>query len=228
MRFQIRGTATLQDITALILAGGLGTRLRSVVADRPKVLVPVHGRPFLAFLLDQLAAAGLRHAVLCTGFRAELVREELGLRWGPLELEYSAEESPLGTGGALRRALPLARSEVVLALNGDSYCDADLPGFFAAHDTSRSAGTLLLTEVADTSRYGRVECNRDGRVLAFSEKQSAGGRGWINAGVYLLNARLACSSPARIICITHSSPTRQRGRAHAGVSARPRWRVGLL
>src|SRR5690349_11866919 len=111
----------LRDTTALILAGGLGTRLRSVVADVPKVLAPVHGRPFLACLLDQLADAGLTHAVLCTGYRADLVAAAFGTKYRNLTLDYSEETEPLGTGGALRLAIDRARSQTVLAMNGDSF-----------------------------------------------------------------------------------------------------------
>ncbi|MGQ0636918.1 MAG: nucleotidyltransferase family protein [Planctomycetaceae bacterium] len=198
MGTDVHAPATFRDVTALILAGGLGTRLRRVVADRPKVLAPVQGRPFLANLLDQLADAGLRHAVLCTGFCAEQVRETFGPRWRSLELEYSHEAQPLGTGGALRQALELSRSTTVLALNGDSYCDAKLATFFAAHEAGPFSGSLLLTEVADASRYGRVEFTTDGRLVSFVEKQAAAGAGWINAGVYLFERALFAEVPPGI------------------------------
>ncbi|MFN0055431.1 MAG: nucleotidyltransferase family protein [Planctomycetales bacterium] len=181
--------------TALILAGGLGTRLRSVVADRPKVLAPVHGRPFLAYLLDQLADAGIRHAVLCTGFRGDLVRAEFGLRYRTLRLDYSQEHAPLGTGGALRQGVSLARSQTVLAMNGDSYCDADLQAFQARHAARKEVAGLLLTEVSDTSRYGRVQLDPEGRIQRFVEKGVEGGRGWINAGLYLLPVKLLETVP---------------------------------
>src|SRR5258708_11562197 len=96
--------ATLANVTGAILAGGLGTRLRSRIADRPKVMAPVHGRPYLTYLLDQLAGAGLREVVLLTGFMAELVQATLGDSYAGMRLLYSAEPAPLGTGGGLRRA----------------------------------------------------------------------------------------------------------------------------
>src|SRR5215210_9346159 len=98
--------ASLGDVTAVILAGGLGTRLRSAVADRPKVMAEIHGRPFLAYLLDQLFAAGVGRVVLCTGYMGEQVSSFFGESYGPLRLTYSRESAPLGTGGALRLALP--------------------------------------------------------------------------------------------------------------------------
>lgn len=177
----------LSQVSALVLAGGLGSRLRPVVADVPKVLAPVRGRPYLAWLLDQLADAGITHVVLCTGYRGDLVQAAFGNRYRTLSLDYSQEESPLGTGGALRLALPLARSATILAMNGDSYCDVDLPTYYGRHSAGNLQGSLLLTEVADTSRYGRVEVAPDGRIAGFQEKGAAQGRGWINAGVYLLS-----------------------------------------
>jgi NDP-sugar pyrophosphorylase family protein len=175
------------EISVVILAGGMGTRLRSVVADRPKVLAQVAGRPFLAHLLDQLAAAGVRSALLCTGYRAEAVVEQFGATYRSLALTYSQETVPLGTGGALGHARPHLHSDPVLVLNGDSYCAADLAAFLDWHYRSQAQASLLLTEVADTSRYGRVEVDGAGSVLGFAEKAVGSGPGWINAGVYLLS-----------------------------------------
>ena len=109
------------DVTVAILAGGLGTRLRPAVADRPKVMAEVGGRPFLTRWLDCLAEQGFRRVVLCTGHRAAQVRAGLGTEHRGLSLSYSVETAPLGTGGALRHALPRLTSEVILVLNGDSY-----------------------------------------------------------------------------------------------------------
>lgn len=188
----------LSQVTAVILAGGLGTRLQSVVADRPKVLALVHGRPFLTYLLDQLAAAGVQHVVLCTGYKADLVRQALGTQYGAIELEYSHEEQPLGTGGALRQAVSRARSDLVLALNGDSYCAADLQNFSAAHLARGFAGSLLLAEVPDAARYGRVAFDAKGRVESFIEKRATACGGWINAGVYLLRKELLRVEPSGV------------------------------
>jgi len=186
----------LSEMTAAVLAGGAGERLRSAVADRPKVLAEVAGRPFLAILLDQLLAAGVRRAVLCTGYLADQVRAAFGDAYGDLALAYSRETAPLGTGGALRQALPLLNSDPALVLNGDSYCQADLLGLAAWHAAHDAAGTLLLTKVPDTTRYGRVEVDADGRVLRFDEKGASAGPGWVNAGVYVLGRALLASIPA--------------------------------
>jgi NDP-sugar pyrophosphorylase family protein len=181
---------SLADVQGAILAGGLGTRLRSVVADRPKVLAPVHGRPYVTYLLDQLAGAGVRDVVLLTGYLAEKVQAALGSAYGGMRLFYSSEPAPLGTAGAVRRALPLLSSPTVLVLNGDSYCDLALVDLWDFHQRQRADGSLALSWVTDTSRFGKVQTAPDGRVQRFEEKQAAGGAGWINAGVYLLNRAL--------------------------------------
>ncbi len=185
----------MNDLTAAVIAGGLGTRLRAVVADRPTVLAEVRGRPFIAYLLDQLAAAGVRRAVLCTGHLGEQVAARLGRAHGALALEYSREETPLGTAGALRLALPRLGSDPVLAVNGDSFCDADLGAFWRWHRDQRAPASMLLAEVPDTRRFGRVTTAPGGAVAALVEKGEAPGRGWINAGVYLLSDRVLRAIP---------------------------------
>ena len=192
----IASDAALAGGTAAILAGGMGTRLRQVVSDRPKPLADVDGRPFLFWQLEWLAAAGLRRVVLCTGFQGELVRQALGDRFQSLELAYSHEPAPLGTGGALRLALPLVEGTTLLALNGDSYCPAALSEFFAAHVASGLPASILLSRVDDVSRYGAVTVAEDGRLARFEEKGAAAGAGWINAGVYLFNTALLTEIPA--------------------------------
>ena len=194
----------LASVTAAILAGGLGTRLRSAVADRPKVLAEIRGRPFLVYLLDQLVAAGVKYAVLCIGYLGERVQAEFGDAYGRLRLVYSQESSPLGTAGALRLALPLFKpglseanvSDSVLVMNGDSICQANLRAFWAWHYARGADATLLLTRMPDTRRYGRVQVDENGLVLRFDEKNRSGGPGWINAGIYLINRRLLLTIPA--------------------------------
>jgi len=183
-------TTTAQGLTAAILAGGLGTRLRPVVADRPKVLAEVRGRPFLAYLLDQVAAARVGSVVLCTGHLGEQVQGTFGDDYRGLPLLYSRESSPLGTGGALRKARHLLRSDPVLVLNGDSFCDLDFGEFWKFHHLVGATGSLALREVADTRRYGRVLVQPEGAITGFAEKADTVGAGWINAGIYLFSRAL--------------------------------------
>jgi len=163
--------------------------LRSVVGDRPKVLAPVFERPYLTYVLDRLAKAGCGEVVLLTGHRADQVYQALGESYGGMRLVHSAEPAPLGTGGALRRALPHLISRLVLVLNGDSWCDVNLADFCAFHRRKATRLSLVLSPSAECARYGRVRVTADGRVREFGEKRETGG-GWINAGIYLLDRRL--------------------------------------
>jgi len=181
--------------TAAVLAGGLGTRLRPAVGDRPKVLAPVAGRPFVAHLLDRLDAAGVRRVVLLTGHRAGEVRARLGTRHGGMGLAYSEEPAPLGTGGALRLAWPHLDAPTVLLLNGDSYCGLNVKALTAFHRRRGAGVSMALVRVDDAGRFGRVR-TAGGRVTAFAEKQGPGLPGWINAGVYLIGRGLVESIPA--------------------------------
>ena len=187
--------SSLADVTATILAGGLGTRLRPVMADRPKVLADVLGRPFLTFLLDHLQAAGVRRVVLCTGYKGEQVQAAFGDSYGSLCLAYSHESSPLGTGGALRAALPLFEADSILVMNGDSFCETDLRVFWNWHCAREADATLLLTKVSDTTRYGRVVVDAHDHILRFDEKAPGTGPGWINAGIYLISRTLVQTIP---------------------------------
>jgi D-glycero-alpha-D-manno-heptose 1-phosphate guanylyltransferase len=185
----------LPEISVAILAGGLGTRLRPAVADRPKVLAPVAGRPYLSHLIEYLARYEVREVVLLVGHRADEVHAALGDRHNGVRLNYSVEETPLGTGGAVRLALPLLRAPHVLLLNGDSLCDANLNAFRREHARRGAEVGMVLARVSDTARFGSVMLNAEGCVVRFAEKTTTG-PGWINAGVYLLARDLIADAPA--------------------------------
>jgi NDP-sugar pyrophosphorylase family protein len=174
-------------VSVAILAGGLGTRLRPVVPDRPKVLAEVGGRPFLAHWLDELNRQRFRSVILCTGYRADQVQATLGNRHGQLTLDYSPEPHPLGTAGALRHALPLLPREWLLVLNGDSFLDLSFQRFWEAHRQAMHRISIAVTPVSDCRRFGRVRFDARGTIEAFEEKNTREGAGWINAGVYLLH-----------------------------------------
>ena len=185
----------MQQVTAMVLVGGLGTRLRSVVEDRPKVLAEVNGRPFVSYILDQIDAAGIKRAILCIGYLGEQVRGQFGSRHGNVDLAYSQETELLGTAGALRLALPSLETEVACVMNGDSFCDLDLTDFWAWHGRKRAFISMALANASDTSRYGAVEVDAADRIGRFAEKHPGGGPGWINAGVYLLPYRFIAEVP---------------------------------
>jgi D-glycero-alpha-D-manno-heptose 1-phosphate guanylyltransferase len=174
---------------AIILAGGLGTRLRGVVGDRPKPMAPVAGRPFLAHVLDRLVAGGVRHAVLAVGYKHEVIREHFGTSYGALALSYVVEAEPLGTGGGLRLGASALRGDVALAMNGDTLFAVDLAALAALFLGRGADIALALKRVPDVGRYGAVRLGPDGRVLAFGEKGGSG-PGSINGGVYVLGRGL--------------------------------------
>jgi len=183
------------DFPAVLLAGGFGTRLRGVLPDLPKPLAPVRGRPFLAYLLDQLVTAGWTRAILCLHYKSEQIIQALGHHHGPLKLEYSVEPEPLGTGGAVRLALARVNAPRLLLLNADSFCAAPLSEFTAFHRAHGRPASIVSVRVSDSARYGRLEFAPDGRVCAFTEKKASNGAGYINAGIYILDHALVNSIP---------------------------------
>ncbi len=208
------------QVTAAILCGGLGTRLRSEVADRPKFLAEVGGKPFAHYVLAGLAHVGVRQAVLCTGFMGDLVERTLGPAHAGIALSYSREDTPLGTGGALRAAEGLLRSPLVLALNGDSFCDADLGAMFAFHAARASFATMLLVRVEDPRRFGRVILDAEQRVVRFEEKSDDPSPAWVNAGVYLLaRERLAEIPAGRAVSFERETLTRWAGAGLQGYAS---------
>lgn len=179
--------------TAVILAGGFGTRLAAVVSDVPKPMAPVAGRPFLERLLDRLAAQDIRRVVLAVGHRSDAIRSHFGAAYGPLTLHYSEETEPLGTGGALRRAFDSQSLDRAVALNGDTWCDVDLRALSQRHARSGAVATLTLVHQDDAARFGTVEVDARGQVAGFREKRP--GAGLINAGVYALERRVFDLAP---------------------------------
>ena len=192
-----------EDTLPVVLAGGLGTRLRPAVPDRPKVLAPVGGRPFLLHLLERLRAAGFRRAVLATGHGADLVRRTLGERIGSLALLYSCESEPLDTGGAARFAVQGRNYRDALVMNGDSFLDLDVRRFVSWHRRQGAVASMALVRVGDTARYGRVALDPGGRVRRFEEKGACGGPGWINGGMYLFRRGVLESFPIGRLSLEH-------------------------
>jgi NDP-sugar pyrophosphorylase family protein len=184
-------------LDAIILAGGRGTRLQSMVSDRPKPLAEVAGRPFLEWLLLALRAQLVRRAVLATGYKGEMVEAAFGdgARLG-MELAYAHETVPLGTGGAARHALEQVTTDHVLVLNGDSFCPFNVRRLVESHQRTGARATLWLVPMDDCRRYGAVDVADDGRVRSFHEKSPDLGTGLINAGVYLFDRRTLADIPA--------------------------------
>ena len=171
---------------AVILAGGFGTRLSHVVSDVPKPMAPVYGRPFLCYLLDRLADAGIQRVVLATGYMHEVIETYFGTGYQGLEIIYSNEDQPLFTGGAIRQAAEKIQSEDFVVLNGDTLFDIDFQQLYDFHTSHNAHLSIALRRVEDTGRYGAVTCEND-RIVAFHEKTESQGAGDINGGIYAIN-----------------------------------------
>lgn len=185
------------DLTAVILAGGLGTRLRSMVNDRPKVMAMVAGHPFGEWVVMALQAAGIRHLIFCTGYLGEMVQDHFqdGKPWG-MTIDFSHEKILLGTGGALRQCFSLVRSDPVLVINGDSYCQVNVPEYLQWHSAMPRAGSMVVVKTDNPERFGSVEMADNDAVVGFKEKALGSDGSWINAGMYLLSQKLLKSIPS--------------------------------
>lgn len=191
---------------ALILAGGLGTRLRPVVDDKPKPMAGVNGKPFLEHQLAFLRRFGLSHFVLCVGYRRQQIQEyfEDGSPWG-VRIDYAVEEQPLGTAGALKNAQAFVDGPF-LVLNGDSFFDSDLNHLLRFHNEARQTkrgtmGTIALTRVPNAEAYGTVHLEPgSSRIVKFAEKAASATNSapshYINAGIYVLEPEVLQRIPA--------------------------------
>lgn len=182
----------LDAIDVLVLAGGLGTRIRPALGDTPKLLAPVAGRAFLDYLVDWLVSFGARRVVLALGHRAQAIENHLVSHpRQSITIETVVEPQPLGTAGAIRWARPKLLTDPALLLNGDSFAEVDLCRFYEFHRRVGAAGTILCASVKDAGRYGRVQVDDNGAVCGFAEKDLAfRGPALVNAGVYFLSAAL--------------------------------------
>jgi len=196
-----------QHVEAIIVAGGLGTRLQPLTTRRPKHLLNVGGVPFLEHQVARLAAAGVEHIVVATSYRADLFGPVLGdgSRWG-VRLEYVHEQHPLGTAGAIRHAASALGDDpdgAVVILNGDILSDHDLSAQLADFEKSRSARqvavSLHLVEVPDARAFGCVSTDDSGRVMAFVEKSDSPVSNQINAGCYVFRRGVIDEIPARAV-----------------------------
>ena len=180
---------------AIILVGGLGTRLRAVVGDVPKPLAPVAGRPFLTWVLDHLAGEGMRRVLLATGYMADRVEATIGRRWSGMDVVYSVEDEPLGTGGAVRLAAARLLGDAAHVLNGDTFLCYSPSSLERATLATGALAGVALAKVDDVSRYGAVKI-ADDKVSEFCEKGGQG-PGLINAGSYFLTAAALADLPAQ-------------------------------
>ena len=173
---------------AIVLAGGLGTRLKDRVPDLPKPMAPVAGRPFLEYVLDGLVGGEVDEIVLAVGYRAQSIQNHFGTAYRGLPIRYTVETTPLGTGGALVQAISGKGGDPWLVLNGDTLLSIDYPALLAWYRQQPARVAMVLRRVDDVSRYGAVLVEND-RVTGFAEKGGSG-PGLINAGIYILMPEL--------------------------------------
>ena len=171
----------------IILAGGYGTRLKSVVKDIPKVMADINGKPFLRFILDQLNREGFKKVDLLIGFKGEIIKNYFGDIYKNLEITYFFEKEKLGTGGAVKNASKNLNFNKLLVLNGDTYHEISRKKFI--ENISNECNGILCQEMSDPSRYGIVNIDKNNYVKKFEEKKSLFGKYLINAGTYLINCK---------------------------------------
>lgn len=176
------------DIPAIILAGGLGTRLRSAVSDLPKCLAPVAGKPFLAYVFGHLQRCGLYNFILAAGYRHELLEAFINREYPGLNIKFHVERELMGTGGAVRECCRLTGSDDVLVVNGDTLFKCHADTLLQLHQSRNADCTLCLKPMHEFDRYGTVSIEQDGRIIRFSEKEHCT-EGLINAGVYCLSRK---------------------------------------
>jgi D-glycero-alpha-D-manno-heptose 1-phosphate guanylyltransferase len=174
---------------AIILAGGFGTRLKHIISDVPKPMAPILGEPFLSFLFGRLKEAGIEHIVLSTGYLHEKIEGFYGNEFEGIRLSYSQETDPLGTGGAMLFGMEKTSAGQVLVLNGDTLFDIDFDALYRFHEATNADLSVALRRVEDVARYGSVQINEQGRIVAFTEKNQLSGEGLINGGIYLIDKK---------------------------------------
>jgi D-glycero-alpha-D-manno-heptose 1-phosphate guanylyltransferase len=173
---------------AIVLAGGLGTRLREAVADVPKPMAPIADRPFLEYLLDYWIEQGVDRVILSVGYKWEIIQNHFGSNYKNATIEYSVEETPLGTGGGILLALKrLTEGRPFLLLNGDTFFKVPLADFLGFHNQNEAEASLALSHVSGAKRYDWVILNDHLSVERIEPRSQESKNGLINGGVYLLN-----------------------------------------
>lgn len=186
-----------QEIDVVILCGGLGKRLKSVIKDRPKAMAEINHRPFLDILIEYVAGFGFRRFVLCIGYLGDFIRRYYQNRTGSLEIVFSEEQRPLGTAGAIKNAESLIKSSPFLVMNGDSFCKLNLHEFLNFHKENESLISMALTEAPeDSDNFGQVILGDSRQIIGFNEKKKAKGSDSLtNSGVYLLEKDILSEIP---------------------------------
>jgi len=189
----------LRDLDVVILCGGMGKRLRTVTGESQKVLASVGGRPFLDILLEHLAGQGFSRVILCTGFHGEALEERYRKNTLGLDIRFSPEKEPMGTGGAIKNAQSLVKSSPFFALNGDCFCALDYHRLLAFHEERKACATLVVSQAKERKDFGSIVLGRDKKIINFEEKvekpRSQEGKSYISNGIYCFNKEIFSLMP---------------------------------
>ena len=178
---------------AIVLVGGRGTRLKSISGETPKPLVEVGGKPFVYWILEQLQDQGFERVILATGYRADVFESLLTAdAFSGMEIVFSVEETPLGTGGAIRKAMELVQSDSFCVLNGDSFCATSFDKLISYSQQRDADLCVVAAKVDDVSRFGQIHFSDSGKVSSLTEKGGVGS-GYINSGIYYFSKTLLSS-----------------------------------
>jgi D-glycero-alpha-D-manno-heptose 1-phosphate guanylyltransferase len=174
-------------LEAIILAGGFGTRLRSIVEDTPKSMALVNGHPFLEYLLNYLTGQDIHKVILSVGYKSEQISTYFKDHYKGMQICYAIEDEPLGTGGGIKNAFSQVEGDRAFTMNGDSLFRLDFQAMRKLHSASEAEITIALLYYQDTDRYGTVKIDENRKITGFIEKVEGSGSGYINGGVYLIN-----------------------------------------
>jgi len=175
---------------AILLAGGLGTRLQAVVPELPKPMAPVNGRPFIEYVLDHLIANNVRRFILSVGYKHQAFVSHFADDYKNCQILFSVENEPLGTGGAIKKAMEYAENEDVLVLNADTFFRVDISSFGSVYNKAFPDIAVALRQMNDVGRYGCVQVNENMQITGFAEKNESSGSGFINGGMYIMKKNI--------------------------------------
>lgn len=190
-------SGNFRDINAVILCGGQGLRLRPLIHDRPKSMASINRRPFLDILIKRLVQYGIKRLILCVGYKAGMIFDYYANKKSSLEIVYSHETRPLGTGGALKKAKKLINSETFLAMNGDTICDINLNSFLRFHIRKGALLSMALVRAEQSSDFGSVSLDKNSRITGFQEKKDGETAGLVNAGIYFMEKDIFLRMPGK-------------------------------
>lgn len=185
---------TYNQTDVLILCGGQGSRLKKIVYDRPKPMAEINGNPFLDILINQVASYGFNRFILCTGYKAEFIEDYYHTSEKQIEIVFSKEKTPLGTGGAIKNAESVIKTSPFLVLNGDSFCPVDLKLFVDFHKNKHAHLSVVVTRADNNVEFGSLLLDESKRIIRFEEK-ATNELSYINAGIYLFEKEVLSNIP---------------------------------